>query len=373
LVACVLIASGVLRAQAPASLDAARAALASGDVAGAVSIADRLLERDPASLLAASVKIEALADAMDWESALGAYESYVNAGGGEAATLLAHVGRAYLRESATFFPSLRPGALGRLACSGDREALLQLRRSANEIRRDDVEAHLLRARLGEVDAADLLRELAMSGSPGIRSAALQALQQLRDRGAEDAVMAAFTEADPLLRLTAARTARALRLESATPQLRELQGDRHPLVAAEATAALAVLGAPEARMQLATLVQDRAADVKLAALIALTTLDAEANTGEQIEQIALDRSGSAWMLAIEELWRRDRSRATAAVRAALDDGHVNTHLQALRLARRASWEGAADLRRLRTLLRDPNPFVRLEAATVLLGPASMCES
>lgn len=364
-----LVATVGLQTAGP--LSDGRAALAKGDVAAAVAAADKVLARTPTSEEALGLKLEALAEAKDWETGLGAYDTYVAAGGKDRVALLQALGRGYLRETVAFYPTLRHNALGRLACSGDRDALLQLRREKGSLRPDDVDGLSLAARLGDSEAVTLLQTLSLNGPMGLRASALQALQQLRDRGAEQAVLEGLDQPDLFVRLAALRASRALMLEAAIPLLKVLTTDRNPHIVAEALASLAVLGQQEALDRLPALTSSPSVDLRVAALSGLAARAPTPQVLDDLLKATQVRSGLAWIQAIDELIVRDRPRAATALRAALDDPNPNVRVQALRLASRVPMVDPEDLARLRGMFRDNNLFVRLEAATVAVGQGTMC--
>jgi HEAT repeat protein len=367
-----LLAAGSTSAQSPGALAEGRAALGRGDVPRAVAVADRVLSADPLAYDALTLKIEALALAREWETALDAYDRYLAAGGRDDTALLRHVGRAVLREAEAFYPALRTGALGRLACAGDREALAALRRVSEPSRPDDVEFFLLKARLGEFEAVLALRELAVGPASPSRMQALQALQQLRDGGSGPIVVAALVDADPSVRLAGARAARDLSVMAATPRLRDLLGDPNPLIAAEAAAALATLGETDVLERLRPLLESPVADLRLPALAGFLSQGATPQLLDSLFRLASTRAGTTWTQAIELQLRDDPARAGVTIRQALADrANANSRVLGLRLLPRLSRLEPSDVAQLRALLRDLNAFVRIEAATVLLGPALLC--
>jgi HEAT repeat protein len=355
-------------------VQAGRAALKQGDVRKAVALADRVLERDPRHRDALALKIEALATARDWESALPPYERYLAAGGSEDAELLRNIGRALLWEAAAFYPSLRPGALGRLACGGDRQALAELKRYSGSGRPEDVEPLVYKARLGDFEAVLALREFATSAPPGMRALGLQALARLGDRGATRAIRAALTHEDASLRLAGARTARVLTPLAVKEQLVTLADDPNPLIQAEARAALAALGQSEWANQLRSLLDNPVPDLRLAGLAGLVALQgSQAALVDGLARVADMRNSMAWTEAIELLFAHAPDRAAAAVESALADPNANSRILALRLYPRMPEPNREALARLRELLKDPNTFVRVEAAAALAGRPSLCES
>jgi HEAT repeat protein len=235
-----------------------------------------------------------------------------------------------------------------------------------------VEGLLLRGALGEFDAVLALRTLATTGAGGVRVSALNALQQLRDRGATAVVVMALRDEDPFLRFTGARAARMLQLDETKPLLQALLSDEAPNVVAEAAAALAVLGDAEAQSAAHSLLESEIPEVRLAGLAALLPQERE-RAIEGLARMSLMRLGSAWVHAVELLRDHDPERARLAIRRALEDPSPNVRVQALRLTPRLPLESVTDLTRLRELMHDTNPFVRLEAATALLGPPSLCWS
>jgi sodium transport system permease protein len=356
--------------QAGDPLAGGRKALSRGDVQAAVKAADDQLERDPRSRDAIALKVEALAGARDWEWALDSYEAYLAAGGREDVDLVREIAFGTLRETLAFYPSLRPTTLGRLACAGDRDALLELRREQPSINQD-VETLGYRARLGDDGALAALRQIAGTAPIGVRASALLVLLQLEDAGAEPAVLLALGHPEFYLRLVGVRTARALALASARPHLELIARDPNALLAGEALAALAVLGVPGAVDRVRPLVLAPSLDLRVAALEALVVREPSAGVLRGLSFAARTRTSQTWTRAVELLLPRAAGDARAAIREGLTDSSASVRTQALRLAAFVPMDDPGDLVRLRQLLRDDNLLVRVEAATVLVGQTALC--
>lgn len=359
-------------ARAQPSLAEGRTALAKGDPRRAITAADAVLAKSPLAADALALKLEALASASDWETGLDAYERFLDAGGREDAEMLRLIGTASLREVIAFFPTVRQLAQARLACGGDRAALLELRRSP-VLRPDDVDGMVARAQLGDVAVGSTLRELASEGAPATRAAALQGLAQLQDRGADEAVRAGLRHADPNVRLAAVRLARVTSMGGVESEVQTLLTDPVGLVVAEATAALAVMGDQRALAQLPVLAASPIPDVRLAALAAQLQREATPATLRALTTVARLRSSGAWTAAVDLLIDADPVSAASALREALADDNPSIRIQALRLASKVPMNEQGDLARFRELLRDPNTFVRLEASAVLATRSRLCGS
>ncbi|MGE3840007.1 MAG: ABC transporter permease subunit [Vicinamibacterales bacterium] len=359
-------------AGAQPSLAEARTALASGDARRAITAADAILAKSPLATDALTLKLEALASASDWETGLDAYERFLKAGGREDADMLKLIGTASLREVIAFFPTVRQLAQARLACGGDRTALLELRRSPIA-RPDDVDGMVARALLGDVAVGSTLRDRALDGPPATRVAALQGLAQLRDRGAGDAVRSGLKHPDPNVRLAALRLARTTALGGVEAEIQALLADQVGLVTAEATAALAVLGDERAISLLPGLAASPIPDVRLAALAAQLQRQPTPAVLQGLAAVARLRSSGAWMSAVDLLAESDPGAAASALRDALGDDNPSVRIQALRLASQVPMNEQGDLARFRGLLRDPNTFVRLEASAVLATRSWLCGS
>ncbi len=365
------LTAGSILAQPPDPLADARAALREGHTTQAVALADVELRRDPTSRPALVLKIEALTSAKDWETALDVYDALLSADGQDDRRLLEEIARAFLREMVALYPQIRVMSLSRLACAGDREALLDLRRALPQARPDDIEALTVRARLGDYEGVLALRDLAASGPPPSRALALQALQRVKDRGAGRVVTAAVDHEDLFLRLTGVRAARVLAVESARPRLQALVNDPNHIVAAEAAAALAALGEGTVTDRLKALQTSPSPDVRVAALTGLLWQAPDPQWLASLEALARTRNGSAWLAALEVLLERAPARAGNLVREALTDPNPNVRILALRLFPRLGRPELRDLAPLRTQLREPQNFVKMEAATALLGPSDLC--
>jgi hypothetical protein len=89
------------------------------------------------------------------------------------------------------------------------------------------------------------------------------------------------------------------------------------------------------------------------------------------ELARTRNSAAGTAALDVLATHAPDRAQALVREALAEPNANTRVLALRIAARVPMEDSDDLTLLRTLMRDNNPFVRIESATLLLGRSPLC--
>jgi HEAT repeat protein len=299
------------------------------------------------------------------------YDVLLALNGEEDRRLLEALSRAFLREMVALYPQVRVMALSRLACAGDRQALLDLRRALMQARPDDLEALTASARLGELQGVAGLRALATGGPFPSRALALQALQRVRDRSASEAVLAAIEHEDLYLRLTGIRAARLLAVEAARPRLRLLLSDPNVFVAAEAAASLAALGDVDAVGRLKALQTHPSPDVRLAVLIGLLSQGADPTVLTALEAVARSRNGSAWLAALETLLDAAPTRGAELLREALGDPNPNVRLLALRLFPRAGLPAEQDLAALRLQLREPQNFIKMEAATAILGPTDLC--
>lgn len=360
-----------LSAQPSDPLATAHDALRRGETTRAVALADAELGRNPRSRAALTLKIEALTSANDWETAIDVYDVLLALNGEDDRRLLEALSRAFLREMVALYPQVRVVALSRLACAGDRQALLELRRALIQARPDDLEALTASARLGELQGVAGLRAVATGGPLPSRAPALQALQRVRDRSASEAVLAAVEHEDLYLRLTGIRAARLLAVEDARPRLRLLLGDSNVFVAAEAAASLATLGDVDAVGRLKALRTHPSPDVRLAVLIGLLSQGADPTVLTALEAVARSRNGSAWLAALETLLDAAPTRGAELLREALGDPNPNVRLLALRLFPRAGLPAAQDLAALRLQLREPQNFIKMEAATAILGPTDLC--
>jgi hypothetical protein len=353
-------------------LQQGRAALQNGDVRRAIRLADRLLQANPLHHEALTLKIEALAAARDWESALAPYERFIAAGGPEDPALLQTIGRALLWESIAFYPPLRTMVLGRLACAGDRQALASIQRPSDAARPEDTEALLVRARLGNFDAVLQLRELANAGAPPIRVTALQALELLRDHGAGRVIAAALEDPDLSIRLAGLRAARALRPQGVAPQLQALAADPQPLLQVGARAALATLGDRAQADPLRPWLESQVPDLRLGAIAGLLALEGPSPALiDGLAALATPRNAGIWPQAIDLLLVHAPDRAAAAVRQALRGPDANSRILGLRSYPRVPAEDG-DPALLRALLLDPNTLVRIETGAVLAGRPRLCE-
>jgi len=349
-----------------------RKALAAGDVPKAVELADRILAQAPGVRDAAALKIDALASARDWETALTAYETFAAAIGKEDGLLLRPIARAVLAEIAAFDGGLATPALERLACGGDQEArrtLLEADRGQAPLQRRTLDRVVARARLGDQGALAALTAAAESGSRGGRLAAFQALRELPAPGLDDLVGRALRDEDPSIRLAAVELARVKRLKGARDQLRALLDDRVFLLRIQAAAALLAIGDTAGHALLTSALASEFADARLAAARGLAA--GNDRSWMPVARALLDnRDGLFRLQAAALLLTAERPAALRVLREGVADPNPTVRLEAARIL---ASEAEPDLALLRPLLRDLSPWVRLEAAAALQGPAVACAS
>lgn len=352
------------------TLERGRKALAGGDVATAVGLADRLLARDPVSREAVSLKIEALATVgRDWDTALVAYEAYVKARKAEDAALLRPIARAVLVDIQNRDNSVLVPALQHLACGGSRDAREALSRMRGQPQSPSMALPLLTANatIGNAAALDELKRTAGAGSRGTRVVALRALGDLPAIDIDEIIASALTDQDPALRLTAVDVARTRRTRGAAKQLRALLDDRIFLVRIQAAAALLATGDETGLSLLNAALESEFPDARLAAARGLSEGKTTAWRGVA-KALLTNRDGLFRLQAAELLLAVEPDAALGVLRPATSDPNPTVRLEAARILGRVS---TPDLAVLRPLLRDESPWVRIEVAGALQKSATGC--
>jgi len=217
-------------------------ALAAGRAGEAETIADALLQAGTRRHDATALKVQARVQAGRVSAALDAYEQWQQKLPQEDVFLLQPIARGLLEtESHAKDAALRTRALQALAEAGDRQAAARLAEIASAESGGTADEAL--AELGNPRAiARLTQRITTPGPRGDVSSAIDALAKANAKDAAAAIAAALDPARPLpTKMSAARALGQLDAQSAIPQLKRALQDPDPPVRMLAAAALARLG------------------------------------------------------------------------------------------------------------------------------------
>lgn len=342
------------------ALGRAWSALARGRTSDAVAAADEALRVNPRSHDAVAVRITAIAPSQS-TLALESYESWMSRTSTEDIFLLQPIARGVLWQIVEGNDSsLRLTALERLARAGSTSARGRLQ----ELRGSTPSAAAALARQGDRAAATALIEGARAGtiSPDVAAEILPAA------GAEaiPTLRAMLKHAAPTVRAEAIRSLGALGATDVIPQLRTALADPHPLVNSSAAVALTRLGDPEGEERANKMLESDVADMRLMAAAAFASRG-EGPWVAAVMPLLQDPNGLTRLLAAELIAPLNPDAAREAATGALGDQNPNVRSQATRLFALPALGAAAkrDVAKLRGLLRDPDPAVRLEAAALIV--------
>lgn len=340
-------------------------ALASGRVEVAARAADRILARRRWDHAAILLKVTALS-AADPLRGLMAYEGWLGA-----------------RSTKDDIGLLEPVA---------RELLVQLAKSGNRDLRDDARRLLARAgirlpaapagsvegpsydeeaaRAQEGNAASLHRLERAAADPTVpdKTDVALALQQLGTSGVPGLLTLLQASAGPNRAAAAAALGR-IKAPEAIPVLRESLRDPDPYVRNSAAVALARLGEQDGQAYVQRMLDSDVPDLRLMA--------AEAWDGQNgpwvaaIAPLLQNRDGVTRLRAARLLAPVDPEAAGRTLHDAAIDENPAVRAEALKEIAAASRAQAlvADLAQLRRALRDPDAYIRLQAAGAVLAAAS----
>jgi len=218
------------------------AALAAGKAPEAERVSDSLLRVSPRSHEGIALKIHARLMSPGVAGALDAYEEWLQQARHEDVFLLEPVALGLLnRLAAASDPAVRSRALELLAAAGDDNALAQLNAISSGAE-GGFNSDSILARRGDATA---LQRLARRVKDGGRRDVSDAIDALRDAGAKDAAGVILTALEPMrplpTKMAAARALAELGNTDSVPRLRESLKDPDPPVRVMAAAALARLG------------------------------------------------------------------------------------------------------------------------------------
>jgi len=335
LLACAAAPSGAAAQQsaAPAAAESSVLAdgwarLAKGDAAGAAAAAAQAIARDPLSVAAASLAVDAELARGGTTAGLNTYEKWLGSRRLDDGYVLRRVARALLREAT----STQPNGVARL------EALRGL------------------AADGDAAATAALQDAATSGSFG----EMRALAGLGNRRAVDELIAQLdTRPDKSLIIS------ALGASGGKQAIRPLIGvlaDPRDVNRAAAADALGRLEATEAIPQLKALLNDQVFAVRVTAAGALFRLN-DSSGLPLLSELAQSEHAAIRVAAAREMAAQPDTAWQGMVRVLTSDPDPVVRLDAARLI--APYDQALALRVLDDLLRDGNIAVREAASQVMV--------
>jgi HEAT repeat protein len=341
-----------------AILARAWAAVAAGQTAEAVSLADGLLARRPRHHDAVAVKIAALVEAGQTAAALDAYERRQTLVRHEDPYLLEPIALSVLRDLARASdPGLRIEAAGRLAEAGDP-------RGREILSGAGPAAAATLAGLGDPASLETVHARAVAPDTFDRSRIAAELGRIGNPASADILRRFLTDPSPATRAAAAEALGRLKSPEAIPDLKKALEDERFVVRAQAAAALAKLGDPSGAPVLQSMAVNEGSEVRLMAAEGLR-----------------DLGDPSWISLVTPLLESPESltrvRAAALVAAidpeaagrvfagAAQDPNPVIRGEAGRIL--ADLAGT-DVTVLRRMLRDADPWVRLRAAGGLIHQA-----
>ncbi len=330
---CLLLLTGTAAAQDEVAARAARlaegwASLGKGDAAAASRIAWQELGRDPASVGALSLAVEAdLTKGAD--SGLATYEKWLGSRKVDSPYILRRLSRIALVEASGKQPNAaaRLDALKALAADGDANAAAALEQAltANRL----AETRVLASIGSERAVKQLIAQLA--SMPGSKTPIIEALGQSRSK-------------------------------LAVPPLRALLTDPNDINRSAAVEALGRLGASEAIPQMQALLNDPVFTVKLKAAGALVRLNDATGLPFLNELMSSEHAGIR-LAAAQELESRPDAAWQGLVRSLTSDPDPLVRVQAARLI--APYDLPLANTVLDGLMRDNNIAIREAASGVLV--------
>ena len=350
-------------------------ALAAGRSAEAERASDALLKTAPRNHDALALKVRARLAGPGVSAALDTYEAWLpNVRQREDVSLLETIAT-NLVESLAAAPdgsdhAVRARALEILALLGDRNATARL--SSMVASGGTAQSDAALARLGDAAAVARLAGRVKNGAGRDVSDAIDALSEGGVKTAAGVIAGALDPARPLpTKMAAARALGRLGDPAFVPQLKLALKDPDPPVRVMAAAALAQLGDDSSADLMRTYANSPVGDLRLIAVEA----GASANPSGQWVGVATgvlqDADPLVRLRAAELLlqYAADPGAAGEVFAQALGDTNpAMRHAAAQRLDRLPAGALERDLPTLRTLLRDPSPLVRLEAAGGILRVA-----
>jgi HEAT repeat protein len=345
-------------------------ALASGRLTEAEAIAERMLQAGTRKHDAMSLQIAARVQARRPDAALDRYEQWLQTAGQEDIFLLQPVAAGILQVQADSTDiGVRVAALQALAEAGDKTAPARLAKVAASREVPGIADEAL-ARIGNPEAvARLTRRVA---APNVRtdvSGDIDALVKGKAPGAATAIAAALDPARTMpTKMSAARALGELGSADAIPQLQRALQDPEPPVRMMAAAALARLGDQSGAELIRQMENSPVTDIRLMAAQASASANPSGPWTAVATAALQDADPIARLTAAQMLVAHgsDPAAALATLNEALADPNPALRLIAARavedMPRQLLGTG---IPRLRGLLRDQDPRVRITAAGALL--------
>jgi HEAT repeat protein len=347
-----------------ATLSAGYAALEAGRFEEAAAIAAKVLAGAPGGHAATLLQISALAYGADPLQAVAAYDSWRQRHGVDDPLLLGVIGEGVARHLAATAsdPGLRLAAAELLVdrgTPGARARMATIARAAGSLGTATL------ARTGEEAAARQAAAALPNLHGSAKTAAIEHLAGASDPAVVAALNAALGDQDPMVRIAAAGALSAGGdPASAAPALERLLEDPSGQVQRAAAVALVKLGQPSGEPLVETMLASGVGDLVLAAAEALP--NAPERWSDRVRPL-LDSEDPVERLRAAGLLRAvSPAEAAAVVGRGLADENLALREEAARVALEGVPLAAGSWR---VMVQDPNGWVRLAGARILLTPGA----
>ena len=344
------------------TLTAGYAALEAGRYEEAAAIAAGLLAAAPGGHAAALLQIAALAYGPAPQQALAAYDGWRQRHAVDDPLLLAVIGEGIARELAATAadPALRLAAAQLLV---DRETAGARERLASVAQATGGMGAAALARAGEAAAASQAAAALPALHGSAKATAIDQLAGASDPMVVQALTAALADRDPMVRIAAAGALGAgADPASAVPVLEALLEDPSGQVQRAAAVALVRLGQPSGEAIVETMLASGVGDLVLAAAEALP--DAPERWSDRVRPLLESDDPVERLRAAGLLKAVAPGEAAEVVRQGLADENAMLREEAARVAIDGMPLGAGSWRQM---VQDPNGWVRLAGAGILLTP------
>ena len=335
------------------------ALLAKGDAAAAAVKASQELARDPRSVAALVLAVEADLARGGASAALATYEKWLGNRRVDAAYVLRHVARALLVESSVQQPvtNARIDALVALAADGDQDAAAKLEQAMTS--NGFAETRALAA-MGSTRAVKAL--IAQLGTmPGSKTPVINALGASKNRLAVPPLKALLADPNDVNRAAAAEALGSLGATDTIPALTPLLKDQVFSVRLKAAGALYRLNDSSGVSLLMELTASEHAAIRIAAAAELAA-QPDAAWQSLVRSLANDPDPMVRLEAARLIAPFDQPLANGTLDALMRDGNIAIREAASGvLVERV----ASDFATLRVLLRSGDIAVRVKAAARLL--------
>jgi hypothetical protein len=344
---------------------AAKRALTAGRGEEAVTLADRVLVKEPGHDDAVEVKIDALLSLDRFTPALDAYDAWFKVTQREHVALASRLGRAALEALARGdLAAIRIDAIGALAAAGAPESRKTLEREAWAAPPTAASwpSLMMLAEVGDAKAQARVLEAAKASTGSAKVGAIAALAAARVGGSEEVLRESLRARDANIQAAAAEAAATLGLTALVPDLERVAKEGEQFGRFVAAVSAMKLGGRGVDAIVEAGLTSPAPDARLLAASALKARG-RSTWVEATRPLLQDLDGVTRFKAAELLLSVDRKPAFDVLMAGTVDPNIAVRAE---VARILAADPNLDLAQFRRLLRDGAPRVRLEAARALLN-------